>query len=62
MFNLESELLTIEQAAGYLGISPKTLYKWRSNKKVVVPFVKYDKTVRYRKKDLNEFIESRVVG
>ena len=55
---INNELLTEVQAAAYLGLkNPKTLAVWRSKKKYPLTYVKYGRTVRYRRKDLEAFIE-----
>ena len=55
---INNELLTEPQAAAYLGLkNPKTLAVWRSKKKYPLTYVKYGRTVRYRRKDLEAFIE-----
>jgi excisionase family DNA binding protein len=53
-------LMTIKQAAEYLGTTPATLYTkiWRRE----IPFVKLGRSVRFDVRDLDELIEvSRVV-
>jgi excisionase family DNA binding protein len=55
---INNELLTEAQAAAYLGLkNPKTLAVWRSRKLYSLTYVKYGRTVRYRRKDLEAFIE-----
>jgi excisionase family DNA binding protein len=56
----EIRLMTIKQAAEYLGTTPGTLYTkiWRRE----IPFIKLGRSVRFDVKDLDELIEmSRVV-
>ncbi|KVD28184.1 helix-turn-helix domain-containing protein [Burkholderia ubonensis] len=55
-------VLTTDQAAVYLGIAPRTLEQWRSNRHQRIPFVKIGGRVRYRLKDLEAWLASRVVG
>ena len=58
---INNELLTEAQAAAYLGLkNPKTLAVWRCTKRYSLTYVKYGRTVRYRRKDLDAFIESGV--
>ena len=58
---INNELLTEPQAAAYLGLkNPKTLAVWRCTKRYPLTYVKYGRTVRYRRKDLDAFIESGV--
>jgi excisionase family DNA binding protein len=48
-------LLTVRQAAEYLGTTPATLYGrvWRRE----IPFIKIGRSVRFDAKDLDELIE-----
>lgn len=64
----DDELLTIEEAAAYLGFSPSTLEKWRSGYRGVkggppfIPMHDGEKSpVRYMVADLRAWIESRRV-
>lgn len=47
--------LTTDQAARYLGLSPKTLNNWRT--KGVVPFYRFGRAIRYSRQDLDEYAE-----
>ena len=58
----ESEMLTTEQAAEYLGLKPQTLATWRSTGRYSIPFVKVGRNTRYRKADLEEFLEQRTIA
>jgi len=51
----EVRLLTVNQAAEYLGTTPSTLYSkiWRRE----IPFVKWGRSVRFDVSDLDEMIE-----
>ena len=54
-------LLSQAEAAVILGLkNAKTLAVWRCTNKYELPYVKYGRTVRYRRKDLDAFIESGV--
>jgi len=56
-----SNLLTPEEVAEQIGLSVETLAQWRSQKKGI-PFVKVSRNcVRYRKSDLDDWIEERIV-
>ena len=57
-----SDLLTQEQAASVLGISPGTLEQWRTTHRYRLPYIKVGSRVRYRRSDLETFIVSRTVG
>ena len=53
-------LLDEHRAARYLGLSVKTLRNWRSAKRGP-RYVKISRIVRYRIRDLDQFIETNVV-
>ena len=58
----ESDLLTREQAAKYLGITPRTLAVWACVGRYNLPYVKVGRLVKYRRTDLDAFISRRTVG
>ncbi len=58
----QSNLLSREQAAAYLGISPLTLSAWKCNGRYQLPVIKIGSLAKYRKEDLDSFIESRRIG
>lgn len=59
---LAPELLTREQAAKYLGgVKPETLSAWSTLGRYNLPVVKVGRLVRYRREDLDAFLESRTV-
>lgn len=58
----QSDLLSREEAAEYLGVSPKTLATWACTKRYPLPVVKLGRAVKYRVADLEKFIEARTVG
>jgi excisionase family DNA binding protein len=49
-------LLTRQEAADYLKVSPATLAKWACEKTQSLPYVKVGRLVRYRIKDLEAYI------
>jgi len=53
--------LTTEQAAAYLGIAEQTLTNWRNNRRQQIPYLKLGKIVRYRREDLDAWLQSRLV-
>jgi excisionase family DNA binding protein len=57
-----SALLTRQEAAAYLGIAPQTLAVWATNNRYHLPFIKVGRCVRYRRRDLDRFLEQRIVG
>ncbi|MBT3505304.1 MAG: helix-turn-helix domain-containing protein [Piscirickettsiaceae bacterium] len=52
----KENLITPEQAAEYLGMSPKTMNKWRSTGENNIPYSKIGRSVRYRLSDLDAYI------
>ena len=57
-----NRLLTTNEAAQILGVKPKTLAYWRCVKRYDLPFVKVGRSCRYRRSDIEAFIESRRVA
>lgn len=58
----QSDLVSRDEAAAYLGVSPKTLATWASTKRYPLSMVKIGRVVKYRLSDLDAFIESRTTG
>jgi excisionase family DNA binding protein len=56
------DLLTEDEAAALLRVEPQTLRLWRATGRYGLPFVKVGRCVRYRRCDLEKWIESRVIG
>lgn len=56
------ELLTRREAAAYLGVSEQTLAIWKCTGRYSLPYVKIGRLVKYRKSDLDAFIEGRVMS
>lgn len=52
---------TSKEAAEILGVREETLAAWRCTKRYPLSYVKIGRKVFYRGKDLEKFIESRVV-
>jgi len=57
-----SRLLTPRQVSRILGVSVETLNVWRATKRYNLPYVKTGRLVRYRAKDVEAFIKSRMHG
>lgn len=55
-------LLTENETAERLGLSPHTLTVWRSTRRYDLPFIKLGRSVRYAEDAIERFIESRTVG
>ena len=57
-----TELLTRNEAAAYLGVKPQTLAVWATTKRYALPMVKVGSLVRYRRRDLERFLDQRTVN
>ncbi len=53
-----SILLTTTEAASYLGVSPSLLEGWRSRQKGPSFYRLSRKIIRYRKSDLDQYLET----
>ena len=53
--------LSTTDAAAYLGITAGTLNVWRCTKRHVIPYAKVGRLVRYKKDDLDRWLESRTI-
>ena len=59
--NTQARLLTPEQAAEFLQVSPATLAVWRCNQRYNLPYYKMgDSLVRYKLEDLEAFASADV--
>jgi excisionase family DNA binding protein len=57
-----SPLLTRKQAAEYLGVTEHTLSVWKCTGRYSLTCIKVGRLVKYRKSDLDAFLERRTVG
>lgn len=57
---LPSGLMTPRDAAVYIGVKINTLAVWRMTNKYDLPFVKLGRVIRYRKTDLDEWIDKNL--
>lgn len=57
-----SNLISRKDAAKYLGVSPQTLAIWASSKRQPLQYVRIGRLAKYRKDDLDMFIEQCLVG
>ncbi len=62
MENKENVLLSTEETAKYLGVEAGTLNVWRCVKRYDLPYIKVGRLVKYRKSDLDAFIEKNQVN
>lgn len=58
---LPTDLLPESEAAKLLQVAPGTLSVWRSTKRYPLPYIKVGRRVRYRRSDLEAWLESRRV-
>ena len=58
--NTDTILMTQAQAAQYLGTTVGTLNSWRHYGKNTTPFVRCGNRIRYRKADLDAWIENNL--
>ena len=56
---MKDGFMTTKEAAEYLGVAPNTLLMWRCTKRYGLPYYKVGRLVRYRREDLDAFIERR---
>ncbi|MGB2938510.1 MAG: helix-turn-helix domain-containing protein [Phycisphaerae bacterium] len=58
----EQKLLTRAEAARYLDVKPQTLACWASTKRYGLAYLKIGGSVRYRRVDLDRWLNSRIIG
>lgn len=56
------QLLNQAEAAEFLGTTVGTLNTWRHHGKIPLPFVRWGRCIRYKKSDLENFIENNKVS
>lgn len=56
---MDSDLLTVPEAAALLRLKPSTIRAWTSQRRI--PFVKVGRLVRIRRSDAEAYITSRIV-
>ncbi len=61
MPQLMEPLLTPLETSALLGVTAGTLEVWRCTKRYPLNFVKVGGKVRYRRQDVEKFVEARVV-
>ena len=57
-----NQLLTDEEASELLGVKRQTLAAWRMSGRYGLPFLKIGRLVRYKRCDVDTWIESRRTG
>lgn len=58
----DEQLLDEKQAAQHLTVSPGTLAVWRCTGRYSLPFLKIGRMVRYRRSDLDAWIEKQAIS
>ena len=61
------ELMTVDDLADYLRVSKSLIYKWTSSKEQWLKgqrltFIKFGNTIRFRKKDVEDFVDSNIIS
>ena len=56
------DLFNNKEAAEYIGVTPRTLEVWRSTKRNQISYIKVGSLVKYRRSDLDIFLEHRTVN
>lgn len=59
---VSSNLMSRKEAAKYLGVAPQTLAIWACTKRHPLPYVRVGRLAKYRKHDLDSFLDTRWVG
>jgi excisionase family DNA binding protein len=55
-----SEILTLEEVAAYLRLTPQTIYKWAQERRI--PAVKLGKEWRFRRSILDRWLDEQMLG
>lgn len=58
--HLENEILTIEDVASYLRLTPQTIYRWAQEKRI--PAVKLGKEWRFRRSIIDAWLDAQILG
>ncbi len=53
--------LTNKETAEFLGVTEGTLAVWRTTRRYAIPYVKVGSLIRYKKADLEQWLEQRTV-
>lgn len=59
VINSSRDLIDEQQAAIVIDVTPGTLSVWRSTGRYKLPFIKVGRKVRYRRADLEAWLEER---
>ena len=58
--SLDNEILTIEEVAAYLRLTPQTIYKWSQERRI--PAVKLGKEWRFRKSIIDHWLDEQILS
>ena len=56
----DNEILTIEEVAAYLRLTPQTIYKWAQEKRI--PAAKLGKEWRFRKSIVDRWLDEQILS
>ncbi len=56
----DNEILTIEEVARYLRLTPQTIYKWAQEKRI--PAAKLGKEWRFRKSIIDQWLDEQILS
>jgi excisionase family DNA binding protein len=55
----DNDILTLEEVASYLRLTPQTIYKWAQEKRI--PGVKLGKEWRFRKSIIDRWLDDQIL-
>jgi len=55
-----NEILTLEEVAAYLRLTPQTIYRWAQEKRI--PAAKLGKEWRFRKRIIDRWLDEQMLG
>jgi len=58
--SLDNEILTIEEVAAYLRLTPQTIYRWAQEKRI--PAVKLGKEWRFRRSIIDRWLDAQILA
>jgi len=57
---LKNEILTIEEVASYLRLTPQTIYRWAQEKRI--PAAKLGKEWRFRRSIIDQWLDAQILA